>query len=68
MEEIDMYPEPSGGWIMICPCGAKEIHGRQATRWKTFELRWLDKRHYRLMCLECGHVTDRGVQQQAMNG
>lgn len=63
MNDIDMYPEPSGGWIMTCPCGAVEIRGRKTNHWTVFNLRWLDEHHYRLSCLECGHFTERKLQQ-----
>lgn len=66
MNEIDMYPDPKGGWIMACPCGATEIRGRNSTHSIAFNLRWLDKQRYRLTCLACEHVTDRGVQRQAV--
>ncbi|SDG22137.1 hypothetical protein SAMN05216571_106153 [Onishia taeanensis] len=62
MEEIDMYPEPAGGWIMMCPCGATEIHGRHTTRWKAFKLRWLTESRYQMTCLECGRATERVAQ------
>jgi len=66
MSEIDMYPDPRGGWIMTCPCGATEIRGRKSQHWTAFDLRWVDKQYYRLTCLACGHFTDRRAQQQAM--
>ncbi len=65
MDEIDMYPEPSGGWIMACPCGATEIRGRKSNHWTAFDLGWLDKQNYRLSCLDCGHTTERTAQEMA---
>ena len=65
MDEIDMYPDPSGGWVMMCPCGAAETRGRKATRWTVFELRWLDKQRYRMTCLACGHITEQAVREVA---
>ncbi|UYG06404.1 hypothetical protein [Halomonas sp. M4R1S46] len=66
MQEIELMPDPAGGWMAMCPCGAREIRAHEGPIWAAFDLRPLEGNRYCITCRECGHVTEHVSHQSAM--
>lgn len=65
MENIVMLPDPTGGWVMMCACGAAEIRSINGPRWASFDLKAVAGDRYRVTCRTCGQATEHQTQQQA---
>ncbi|QFT85037.1 hypothetical protein FIU88_08610 [Halomonas sp. THAF12] len=57
MDDITLMPEPRGGWLMMCPCGASEIRPSTMDTWHEFGVTAVEDRTYLLVCGQCQQRT-----------
>ncbi len=59
MADIALLLDPlHHGWMMLCPCGCKEIRPANQEAWHDFEVVPLSRIRLQIACLSCGCQTE----------